>query len=586
MTSFGRTILLRLDRMFLYSIEEIQIVIPRQIFFHKIASMCVPAWIVCTFWLGLSATKPSAALSSLKDDGDLTLFQKALVESNGSVIDTELTAAKFLSIVAKGEADESEFVKWIADLGSESYRIRENAESRLYSIPILPEKYRDLARNGSDPEIQFRLTAIFKNRQNRVDKLLIAAIKTAANAKLDSTLDDLLFLYESTTDVIVARELRSAILSVTRLEQQNKMINLVHSERKEMRLLGANVLCKLNVSELSEKLSPLLNDREDSVRFDVARWLIEREYKVALKTFCELITSPSTSIGFRSERVLSAVTGEDFGRVSFSMPKQNSQLQAKWLSWCDGNADSIRLRLPLKAIGKMNGHTLIAINQNLVIELNAEQKEVNRISVDKVLGAEMTIDGNYLLFSYQLQWVREVTRKGEIVWQINGPKFNNAMALLNGNVLVTIGTENLVREIDPRTKKTVWECKVDWWANDAFRLENGNTLVGGKGGVVEIAPDKTVVWSYKNESPNTIVVAKPAGTAGFLIGWTDGRVKVLTRDKTSVWEYKSDSKLSDVFRDDEGSTFVVADKEILQLDVEKKIVWRYPKKTGTGTIRR
>ena len=560
--------------------------IPRRLFLQKIASLCVPAWMVCAIWLGLSETKPAVALSRMIDDDDLTLFQKALGEATGSVIDTELTAAKFLSIVSKGEADESEFVKWIADLGSESYQVRENAESRLYSIPILPEKYRDLARNNSDPEIQFRLTAIFKNRQNRVDKLLIAAIKTAANAKLDSTLDDLLFLYESTTDSIVARELRLAILSVTRLEQQNKMINLIHSEKKEMRILGANVLCKLNVSELSEKLSPLLNDREDSVRFDVARWLIEREHKVALKTFCELITSQSKSIGFRSERILSAVTGEDFGRVSFSMPKQNSQLQTKWLSWCDGNADSIPLRLPLKPTGKMNGHTLIAINQNLVIELNAEHKEVNRISVDKVLGAEMTIDGNYLLFSYQSQWLREMTRKGEIVWEITGPKFNNAMALLNGNVLVTIGSEKLVREIDPRTKKTVWECKVDWWANDAFRLENGNTLVGGKGGVVEIAPDKTVVWSYKNEFPITIVVAKPTGNMGFLVGWTDGTAKVLTRDKTSVWEYKCESKLSDVFRDDEGSTFVVADKEIFQLGLNKKIVWRYPKKTGTGTIRR
>lgn len=558
----------------------------RPLFLAKVVSLCALFLAACTIWIGLSERLPAATLSSMKDDDDLTLFQKALGDATGSVINSELTAAKYLSIVSKGEADESEFMKWIADLGSDSYRIRENAESRLYSIPILPEKYRDLARNDADPEVQFRLTAIFKNRQKRVDKLLIAAIKTVANAKQESTLGDLLFLFESTTDSIVARELRSAILSVTRPEQENEFLNRIQSERKEMRLLCATVLCKLNVPGLPEKLATLLNDREDSVRFDVAKKLIEREYKVALKTFCELITSQSKSIGFRSERVLSAVTGEDFGRVSFSKPKQNALLQSKWLTWCEGNAGSIQLRLPLKATGRMNGHTLMAINQKLVIELDAERKEVNRISVDKVLGAEMTIDGNYLLFSYQSQWLREVTPKGEVVWEMAGPKYNNAMALLNGNVLVTIGSEKLVREIDPRTKKTVWECKVDWWANDAFRLENGNTLVGGKGGVVEIAPDKSIVWSYKNESPITIVVAKPAGDTGFLIGWTDGTAKVLTRSKTSVWEFKSDSKLSDVFRDDGGSTFVVADKEVFELDVDKKIVWRYPKQTGTGTIRR
>lgn len=541
---------------------------------------------VCVMILGLGESLSARVLQVKTDEGEGSLFQEALRSSMGSAVNTDLTAAKFLSMIATGETDDRVYLKWISDLGSESYQERQAAEAQLYSIPILPEKFRRLATSDSDPEIQFRLTAIFENRRNRVEKLLVAAIRTVAAEKDSSVLTNLLFLFDSANYSSVSRELRLAIIHVARIDQEKEFLSRIQSPRAEMRLLCASVLCELDVEGLPEKLAPLLKDDEDSIRYEVARKLIEGDHKIGLKTFCQLIVSKSKSVAFRSERTLSSVTGKDFGRVSFSTPQKNLMLQKKWIDWCDLNADSLELRLPLAPMGKMNGHTLIAINQKLVIELDAERKEVNRLNVDKVLGAEMTIDGNYLLFSYQSQWLRELTPKGEKVWEIAGPKFNNAMALLNGNVLVTIGAEKLVREIDPRTKKTVWECKVDWWANDAYRLENGNTLVGGKGGVVEIAPDKSIAWSYKNESPITIVVAKPVDEGNVLIGWTDGTAKVLNLAKKTVWEYKSKSKLSDVFRDSEGSTFIVKDKEIIELDPDKEIVWRYPKLTGTGTIRR
>lgn len=528
-----------------------------------------------------------SARAQVKSDGDEeSLFQTTLRDSIGSAVDSDLTAAKFLSIIAAGETNDRRYLKWISDLGSDSYQKRKMAEANLYSIPILPEKYRRLATSESDPEIQFRLTTIFENRRKRVAKLLTAAIRTVAAERDSAAIDNLLSLFESTDDSSISRELRLAIIKVARIDQEAEFLSRLKSPRAEMRLLCASVLCELDAEDLPSKLAPLLKDDDASTRYEVARKLTERGHKNGLNTFCELINSKSKSIAFRSERTLSSATGKDFGRVSFSSPQKNHALSEKWISWCELNADSLELRLPLAPMGKMNGHTLIAINQKLVIELDAERKEVNRLLVEKVLGAEMTIDGNYLLFSYHSQWLREVTPKGETVWEIAGQKFNNAMALLNGNVLVTIGAEKLVREIDPRTKKTVWESKVDWWANDAYRLENGNTLVSGKGGAVEIAPDKSVVWNYKNNSPITIVVAKPVGNDNVLIGWTDGTAKVLNRAKETIWEYKSKSKLSDVFRDFEGATFVVKDSEIIELDSEKEIVWRYPKQAGTGTIRR
>ena len=121
---------------------------------------------------------------------------------------------------------------------------------------------------------------------------------------------------------------------------------------------------------------------------------------------------------------------------------------------------------------------------------------------------------------------------------MKGVKFNNAMPLANGNVLVSVGPGSLVQEINPTTKKTVWEFNTNWWPNDAYRLENGNTLVGGKGGVIEVTPQRKIVWEYKNPETATIVVAKPTENNAVLVGWTSGLAKEINKEKKTIWEHK------------------------------------------------
>ncbi|MEC9091736.1 MAG: hypothetical protein VX438_03455, partial [Planctomycetota bacterium] len=232
-----------------------------------------------------------------------------------------------------------------------------------------------------------------------------------------------------------------------------------------------------------------------------------------------------------------------------------------------------------------DGFQLIAKDQNLVIELDSNRQEVFRMRVEGVLSAEKTAEGNYLLFSYSGQWLREYSPEKKINWELKGVKFNNAMPLANGNVLVTVGSASIVREIDPKSQNTVWEFNPGWWPNDAYRLDNGNTLVGGKGGVLEVTPSREIVWEYGNPESATIVVAKPTGKETVLVGWTSGQAREINVEKETVWEYKMKS-LCDVFRDPGGNTLFAGATEFLEIDPSKTIVWRLPKQAKTATIRR
>jgi len=104
--------------------------------------------------------------------------------------------------------------------------------------------------------------------------------------------------------------------------------------------------------------------------------------------------------------------------------------------------------------------------------------------------------------------------KGELVWTW-GPgelsRQHDAQLLPNGNVLIfDNGCRNRfsrVVEIDPLTKKIVWEYKSDpvqkfysAICGSSQRLSNGNTLIceSTKGRAFEVTRDGKIVWDYYN----------------------------------------------------------------------------------------
>jgi hypothetical protein len=137
--------------------------------------------------------------------------------------------------------------------------------------------------------------------------------------------------------------------------------------------------------------------------------------------------------------------------------------------------------------------------------------------------AELTTAGTVLVAHLDLGKIVEYDWSGKALWSAEVTNCFSATQLANGNVLVATSGAQFVREIN-RKGQTVWE----WTAADApdyrfantqtaTRLPNGNTLINNwfNGPVekispdhqpvqaLEVTPDKKIVWALRSWMPPT-----------------------------------------------------------------------------------
>jgi len=128
----------------------------------------------------------------------------------------------------------------------------------------------------------------------------------------------------------------------------------------------------------------------------------------------------------------------------------------------------------------------------------------------------MTRQGTFLIAHMDLHKVVEYDRDWREIWSCEAPSVWHAVRLRNGNTLISGNQHAFVREISPRGD-LVWELKDGdlpgirlLGIHEAIRLENGNTLItnwcAGRLGaenrelwsrtaqLIEVTPDKQVVW--------------------------------------------------------------------------------------------
>ncbi len=110
-------------------------------------------------------------------------------------------------------------------------------------------------------------------------------------------------------------------------------------------------------------------------------------------------------------------------------------------------------------------------------------------------------NGNTLISPRNFNFLVEVDSKGSVVRTIGegilGAQ-HDPEVLSSGNILIANHRKpHSIIEIDP-SGKIVWEYKMldpsTWPVRDANRLPNGNTLVTGTTKIVEVTPDREIVW--------------------------------------------------------------------------------------------
>lgn len=121
---------------------------------------------------------------------------------------------------------------------------------------------------------------------------------------------------------------------------------------------------------------------------------------------------------------------------------------------------------------------------------------------------ERLSNGNTLISLRNFHSVVEVDPEGEIIRKLTKKilKFQHDPQMLsNGHILLANhGRPQAVMEVDFDTEEILWHYDMrdsdTWPVRDADRLSNGNTLITSATKIIEVTPDKEIVWqlSMKN----------------------------------------------------------------------------------------
>ena len=213
-----------------------------------------------------------------------------------------------------------------------------------------------------------------------------------------------------------------------------------------------------------------------------------------------------------------------------------------------------------------NGNVLYAYGGKPtgVREVTRKGEEVwNYVSkCPQVLGCERMPNGNTLVAEQGPCQAVEVNPKGEVVrvtplktsHESYHLQVRNIHKLANGNILAAHEGEGAVREVDV-DGKVVWEYTGVENAGDARRLPNGNTLIscGTQKRVLEVTPDKQIAWHFTAaDAPElnitwvSSIQLLPNGNliVGNFLRGQEGKgahAFEVTRDKKVVWKWDDHS---------------------------------------------
>jgi len=188
-----------------------------------------------------------------------------------------------------------------------------------------------------------------------------------------------------------------------------------------------------------------------------------------------------------------------------------------WVYDCSNSNGNQGKRVHVHAFSRLaNGNTQIVesgIGRVIDVDRSGEVKNFFKLKPGGTMNtrwARVTPQGTLLVCSEQPGVVTEYDKKGKIIWDyLIKTRVYGAIRLKNGNTLIASGSGNSVVEVTPE-KKVVWEIKGKVpgtnielkWMTCLKEMDNGNFIVGNchagpnNPQIFEINRDKKVVWEF------------------------------------------------------------------------------------------
>jgi HEAT repeat protein len=492
------------------------------------------------------------------------------------------------------DADRDKVRMLIRQLGDDSFEVREKASAGLVALGNGARPFLEKASNDSDLEVSRRaqdcLRLIIENGTGTA--VPSAAARLLAQRKPDGAAEVLLAYLASTTNDIVADEVRSALAAAAlRDGKPDPVLTAALTDRlPERRAAAGEALCRAGAVALRPEFRKLLQDSVPAVRMRVALALAYAKDKEALPVLIELLTQLDESQTWQVEELLARVAGDRAPAVALGNDDASRRkCREAWTDWWRTHGAAVNLD-GLDTPSRLLGYTMVVLlDEGMIQELGPDKKPRWQVR-----GFQFPLDAQYLpgerllVAEHGGNLVTERNLKGDILWkkEIEGPLV--AQRLPNGNTF--IATRSQLLEVD-RTGREIYNHSRpdDEWIMKALKLRNGeiacitmagellrlgakgqklssfnvdvrtsggrldvlpngHVLVPQMGGnkVVEYDADGKMVWEVTVAQP-IAAVRLPNGNT-LVTSMTENRAVEFDRTGKEVWEYRLNTRVTRAFR--------------------------------------
>jgi HEAT repeat protein len=376
----------------------------------------------------------------------------------------------------------------VKQLGDQAWSTREKASKALIAADVPAIPFLRAALDDGDLETQMRarkcIQAIKRNSSPMVPSAVARLLAQAGEPtlrkgeppaskndpralKASTAIQVLLAYLPFADDETVEEEVINALtlLSVREAKMDAALLAALHDPLAARRGAAAVILGKVGTQEQIEPIRKLLKDSAPKVQFRAALGLIAAQDKSAVRVLIDLFHTAPDSWVWQVEEQLNRLAANNAPLVppSESTADYRKKAHSAWSGWWQANEGKI----DLAGLGLARDEATLGL--------------FTIVEYDSFVGNRQ---GK----------VWECGRDGKPRWQVSN-LFGamDGQLLPNGHVLIAENSVQKISERDP-TGKEVWTFQAPGPPIAVKRLANGNTFIAMYDRVMEITPDRKVVY--------------------------------------------------------------------------------------------
>jgi hypothetical protein len=434
--------------------------------------------VACVLFFLSIASAPDVSRTSADDEYDAALLKQHDVKADADGL------LAFLRARTLDHAKVKHIRELVRQTGHPRFQVRDKAGKELLTIGVPALRFLEEASRDMDSEIAQRAGRLVEQIRNGPGPSLpIAALRQLRKHETAETLPTLIGFLPFADDLGVEEEALTTLVkfAVKDGRPDRRLREAAKDDFPARRAAAGYLLGRSTADEDREIARKLLGDKEAWVRFRTAEGLIAGRDKAAVPPLIDLAGGGPGEATWRAEEWLRRIAG-DASPPPPDDDKAESRMayREKWIAWWEKGA-----------------------------------KDVNLANLTR----EPPVLGLWVGIEYNTNAVWECGRDGKRRWTIKAEGPMDAQVLLGNRVLVAEQTGHRVTERDLQGN-ILWEFKTDEETLNCQRLPNGNTFVATRMSVMEVRPNKTVVFKYKLSENYMHAVRRTA--AGNFLGLTSG----------------------------------------------------------------